>query len=256
MNNESHGKEARFHDHFSTLADAYARHRPRYPAALFDFLAELAPAKECAWDCATGNGQAAEGLARHFRRVVATDASERQIAAAIGANNIAYRVAPAEASGLPDAAADVCAVAQALHWFDFERFYAEARRVLKPGGIIATWMYGHSEITPDIDEVMRDFYRRISSYFPPQRRWVDERYATIPFPFDEIPAPEFFMEARWNCADILGYYSSWSAVKEYQARHRESPLREVERLLRENWRGNPEEPLKVRWKLALRIGRR
>jgi SAM-dependent methyltransferase len=254
MNPETN--DTRFHDHFSTLAAVYARYRPRYPVELFDFIAGLSPARECAWDCATGNGQAAEGLARYFRRVVATDASAEQIAAAKSAENIEYRVAPAENSGLPAASADVCTVAQALHWFHFERFYAEARRTVKPRGIVAVWMYGQSEITPDIDAITRDFYRRISPYFPPERRWIDERYATIPFPFDEIAAPDFFMEARWNCADILGYYSSWSAVKEYQVRHRENPLTDVEPLLRKAWQGNPEETLSVRWKLALRIGRR
>lgn len=63
-----------FKDHFLETAAGYVRFRPRYPEALFDYLAGEAPGRERAWDCATGSGQAAIGLARHFEQGIATDA--------------------------------------------------------------------------------------------------------------------------------------------------------------------------------------
>lgn len=243
-----------FKDHFSSLASDYARHRPTYPDALFRFLAEQTRKPERAWDCATGSGQAARALARYFPHVIATDASAQQIAAAEQHQNVEYRVAPAETSGLETASADVCTVAQALHWFDWERFYAEVRRVVRPGGLLAVWTYTHSTITPEIDAVMQNFYARVRSYFPPERKWVDEKYATIPFPFAEIAAPNVFMEAAWNLEDVLGYYRSWSGVANYQKQHGESPLPVVEQELGAVWE-NPHAPLPVRWKLHLRLGR-
>lgn len=243
-----------FKDHFSSLASDYARHRPRYPDALFQFLAENVPNAQCAWDCATGNGQAALALAKHFSRVIATDASAKQIAAAEQSHGVEYRIAPAEHSTLEDVSVDICTVAQALHWFDWKQFYAEVRRVVRPNGLLAVWTYTHSTITPEIDAVMRNFYARVRSYFPPERQWVDEEYRTIPFPFTEINAPDFYMEALWNLEDVLGYYRSWSGVANYQQQHGKSPLDEVETELRSVWQ-NPDIPLPVSWKLHLRLGR-
>jgi ubiquinone/menaquinone biosynthesis C-methylase UbiE len=243
-----------FKDHFSSLASDYARHRPRYPDALFAFLAEQAPSRHLAWDCATGNGQAATALASHFREVIATDASAEQIAAAEPQPHIHYRVASAEHSDLESSSMDICTVAQAIHWFDRERFYDEVRRVVKHGGLLAVWTYSHSTITPEIDAAMREFYAQMRPYFPPERQWVDEEYATLPFPFAEIPAPDFFMEAAWNLADVLGYYRSWSGVKVFQKQHGTSPIPQAEAALGAVW-ANPEKPLTVRWKLHLRLGR-
>lgn len=243
-----------FNDHFSTLASTYARHRPRYPDALFAYLAEIAPSTNLAWDCATGNGQAAQNLASHFKRVIATDASSAQIQAAEPVHNVEYRIAPAENTGLEAASIDICTVAQAIHWFDFEKFYAEVRRVVKPNGILAVWTYTHSEISPAIDGIMRDFYKQIRPYFPPERHWVDEKYATLPFPFEEIASPQFVMEAAWSLEDVLGYYASWSGVKAFKEQHGKIPLHDVESSLREVW-ANPEHPCSVRWNLHLRIGK-
>ena len=110
-------------DHFSHASDDYRRWRPGYPDELFAWLAAMAPSRAVAWDCATGSGQAAGGLAAHFARVVATDASAAQVAEAEAFGRVEYRVAPAEDSGLPDASVDLVTVAQALHWFEFERFF-------------------------------------------------------------------------------------------------------------------------------------
>src|SRR5438132_5354114 len=97
----------KFKDHFSGLAAEYAKFRPHYPDELFEYLALISPRRELAWDCATGNGQAAVGLARHFDRVTATDASAQQIESAEPDERISYRVAPAEASAIDSASVDL-----------------------------------------------------------------------------------------------------------------------------------------------------
>ncbi|HEY6050877.1 MAG TPA: class I SAM-dependent methyltransferase, partial [Thermoanaerobaculia bacterium] len=150
-----------FHDHFSGHAADYARYRPDYPEALFSYLASLAPDHRLAWDCATGSGQAAAGLARHFDEVLATDASSRQIEQALPIPRVRYAVCPAESVALPDAGADLVAVAQALHWFDLGAFFAEVRRVLVPGGVLAVWCYGLLSIAPEIDSILNRFYRDV-----------------------------------------------------------------------------------------------
>ena len=245
-----------FPDHFSAVASAYAAHRPDYPPALFAYLASVAPARDVAWDCGTGSGQAALGLARHFARVVATDASARQLESARPHRRVEYRAAAAEASGLPDAAADVVTAAQALHWFDRERFWAEARRVLAPGGVLAVWCYLLFRVDAAVDAAVRRFYGDVvGPYWPPERSLVERGYATIAFPFDELSPPAFRMAKRWTLPEVAGYLGTWSAVRGYVAANREDPvaafLPELERV----W-GPPERVRRVVWDLQLRVGRR
>ncbi|MCS6809433.1 MAG: class I SAM-dependent methyltransferase [Bacteroidota bacterium] len=241
-----------FPNHFSALAHKYVQYRPGYPDALFAFLASQVREPSCAWDCGTGNGQAALGLARHFHRVIATDASPEQLAVAIQHPNIEYRLAQAESSGLATASIDVCTVAQALHWFNLEKFYQEVRRVVRSGGILAVWAYAQSTVTPDVDAVISAIYRWLRPYFPPERRWIDEHYTTIPFPFPELSAPAFSMSALWTLEEMLGYYSSWSAIAAYQREHGHSPLPTIEHALRTVW---TQPRMLVQWTLHLRIGR-
>lgn len=244
-----------YKDHFSTVANAYARYRPTYPPDLFDALADLAPARELAWDCGCGNGQAAVGLARHFRRVIATDASARQIEQAVPHPAVTYRVAPAENSGIAACSVDLVLVAQALHWFDFDLFYAEVRRVARPGGILAALTYGLLRAGVELDPVLERFYTDIVGvYWPPERKWVDAGYATLPFPFDEIAPPALAMEAEWTFDQLLGYLGTWSAVKEYRRRNGKDPLELVRDELRDAW-GEPESARKIVWPIGLRIGR-
>src|SRR5688500_9280947 len=173
-----------FEDHFSSGAAAYALHRPRYPDALFAWIARVAPGRTLAWDAATGSGQAASGLATHFDRVVATDASASQIEHAAPHPRVEYRVERAESSGLSGGAADVVTVAQALHLLGVAAFWVEARRVLRPGGVVVVWGYALPEISPAIDRVIDDFSNRtLAAYWPPERRILDDRYETIEFPF-------------------------------------------------------------------------
>ena len=245
-----------FHDHFSTLAARYAGFRPHYPKELFAYLATLPEERELAWDCACGSGQATVDLARRFRRVIATDASAQQIAAAKAVENVEYRVAAAERSGLEEKSVDLITVAQALHWFDVDAFFVEARRVLKPNGLIAVWIYGAAQIEGDaVDELAQDFhYNRIGPYWPPEREYVENGYATLPFPFVRIETPQFELRERWALEQLIGYFSSWSGTKRYTEAKGKSPLPQLEAEMLAVW-GDPGMPREVRWPLTLRVGR-
>jgi len=244
-----------FKDHFSSASDRYAAYRPDYPAALFAWLAGLSAEHDLAWDCATGNGQAALGLAPHFRRVVATDASAEQVRHAAPHPLIDYRVAPAEASGLVDHSVGLITVAQAAHWFDLPRFYAEAARVLKPGGAIAVWGYGRMLLPSEMDALLQRFYAEtVGPYWPPERALIDDAYRSLDFPFAEIEAPAFAIEVEWTLPRLMDYLSTWSAVKRYQAAQGRDPLPALLAELRFLW-GDPETARALQWPLFLRAGR-
>ena len=243
-----------FADHFSRIAGGYAAHRPGYPATLFEWLATLVPSHELAWDCAAGSGQATLPLAGHFRRVVATDASAEQLAAAPRHPAVEYRVATAESSGLADQSADLVTIAQALHWIEPGPFYAEAHRVLRPRGIVAAWTYGLLR-TDDtaIDRQLAHFYHDVvGPWWPPERRHVDAGYRTLPFPFDELPAPALEMRAEWTAADLLGYLRTWSASVRYADGHGRDPVALIADEIEQIWGGTRRH---VTWPLAMRVGR-
>lgn len=245
-----------FKDHFSALAAAYARYRPNYPPALFDFLAAAVPARTLAWDCGTGNGQAAGALAARFARVVASDPSAAQIAAATPAANIDYRVEPAEASSLADASVDLLTVAQALHWFDHPRFFAEAARVLRPGGLLAVWCYEGASGTPAVTPIVQHYYADIiAADWPPERAWVERGYRDFALPFPEEPAPAFELAAEWTLAELLGYLGSMSATRRYAERVGHDPLDRVRDDLAAAW-GDPAARRPIRWPLTLRLARK
>jgi SAM-dependent methyltransferase len=207
----------RFKDHFSRLSTAYSEYRPTYPAALFDYLAHRCPSRGRVWDCACGSGQATLALARHFDSVIATDASAQQIAAALASDNVSYRVARAEDSGIETGSVDLVTVAQALHWCDLDSFYCEVHRVLTPSGIIAVWTYGALHLDdPRTEALIREFYHDIvGPYWPPERKIVENGYRDLPFPFSELAPPAFDMEADWDLPRLLGYLRTWSATSRY-----------------------------------------
>ncbi|MCQ9374588.1 class I SAM-dependent methyltransferase [Methyloversatilis sp. XJ19-13] len=248
---------ATFADHFATLASQYASSRPTYPPALFDWLAERCAARDCVWDCGTGTGQAAVDLGRVFGRVVATDASAAQIAEATPHARVDYRVAPAEASGLDDASVDLVVVAQALHWFDLDRFYPEARRVLKPGGVIAAWCYGVLHVGDEgdaVDHLVQHFYHdEVGPWWPAERHHVETAYRDLPFPFALLPAPDFALSARWTPAQLLGYLRSWSATARFMAANGFDPVERLSVALHAAW-GDPTQARTVSWPLSLRVG--
>ena len=246
-----------FKDHFSGVAGRYANFRPHYPAALFDHLAAIVPRTSTVWDCAAGSGQATLDLAARFAKVIATDASHEQIASATPHPRIEYRVAPAEQSELPDGSVSLVTVAQALHWFDLERFYAEARRVLKPEGVIAVWAYGINQVEGEtVNQLVQDFYANtVGPYWPPERKLVEDGYRSISFPFTTIAPPVFRMEAQWTMEQLLGYFSTWSATNRFIKARGFNPLEPLAVELSRAW-GNVNLPREITWPLALRVGRK
>jgi len=245
----------RFQDHFSDVAAAYAAHRPTYPATLVHFLAETAQRRELAWDAGCGSGQLSVLLADRFKRVIATDASPEQIAHAAPQANVAYRCAPAEACGLPQGIADLAVAAQAAHWFDLPAYYAEVRRVGRPGSVVALVTYGLVRVDHAIDRLVDRFYVEVlGSYWPPERRHVEDGYRSLPFPFDEIVTPHFEIRASWALADLIGYVETWSAVWALERAVGPAPLEAFRRELAHAW-GADAAVRPVRWTLSLRVGR-
>jgi SAM-dependent methyltransferase len=244
-----------FKDHFSSVADAYRTFRPDYPEALFEWLAKIAPRREAALDCGCGSGQAAMALARHFAQVYAVDPSAKQIDHAIRKENVVYRVAPAEATGLPGASQDLIIAAQAFHWFDLDLFYPEVRRLARGGAVFAAFTYGLMTVNQELDPIIRHLYHDLlGQYWPPERLHVESGYRTLPFPFHELVPPALAMTAHWRADHLLGYLSTWSAVKECKVRTGKDPLQGIDRQLREAW-GDPEGIKCVSWPLVIRAGR-
>ena len=244
-----------FKDHFSAQAVEYARFRPHYPDELFRYLASIVPEKDLAWDCATGNGQAAIALAGEFEHVIATDASEKQIANTTPHPRVEYRIAAAENSGIDSNTIDLVAIAQALHWFDLDRFYAEAICVLKPQGVIAAWAYNLLRTTPAIDAVVNHYYSNVVGAFWPAERALVEKFDQLAFPFTEIATtPSFDMVTVWNVEHLLGYLRTWSATQRFIAANNRDPLQSIENELRSEW-GKAEQLRRVVWPLTLCVGR-
>lgn len=243
-----------FKDHFSRQATEYAKFRPQYPVNLFQFIAAHAPDDELALDCATGNGQAAVAIAQFFQKVIAIDASAAQIESAEPNERIEYRVAPAEATGLAAGSFAAITVAQALHWFDLDRFYAEARRLLQPAGVLACWAYNYLRVSPEVEAVVRHYHDEIvGPYWPPERKIVGRGYLKLPFPFREIEHPEFQIEVEWSLEQMLGYLRTWSATQRFIAVKGGDPMELIADQLARAW-GQAKGKRRVTWPLALRIG--
>jgi SAM-dependent methyltransferase len=244
----------KFKDHFSVHSVDYAKHRPSYPRELFQYLASVAPARERAWDCATGNGQAARGLADFFSKVIATDASQSQVDNASAYPGVEYRVSTAEETTIKPASIDLVTVAQALHWLDLDRFYREVQRVLRPKGVLAVWCYNLLEISPEADRSLLTFYMdTIGEYWPPERHIVEDSYRSLCFPFAELKPPPFHMEAIWSLPELLGYVGTWSATQRFIATRGVDPVPALGEELSAFW-GSPERKKRVKWPLQVRAG--
>jgi ubiquinone/menaquinone biosynthesis C-methylase UbiE len=240
---------------FTTVAREYANFRPGYPPDLFEWLARASPSREAVWDAGCGSGQASVALAEHFTSIHATDVAAEQIAAAKPHPRVRYAVAPAEKCGLADASVDLVTVAQALHWFDVEAFYAEARRVARPGALLVAWNYPRPEFDePALDEVFRDFYANVvGPYWPAGRKHVENNYATLPFPQPEMPHPRFAIHLDWSRSQVIGYVSSWSATARYREARGADPVPLLSRSLQDVW---PEDrPARLRMPLGMRVAK-
>jgi SAM-dependent methyltransferase len=244
-----------FKDHFSASAAQYATFRPKYPEALFDFVASLPEQRRAVWDCATGNGQAAVPLAERFERVVATDASADQIAHATPHPRISYGVALADASGLDGQSMDLVTVAQALHWLPLERFSAEVRRVVVPGGALAVWCYTRPLLEGELDAILLRYYSgTCGPHWPADRKLVDQGYEGIALPIDEVAAPPLHIESHLTLAEFGGYVRTWSASQKLAKTIGRDPVIDVEAELQPHWGGERERRL-VRWPVRVRAGR-
>lgn len=242
-----------FHNYFGPQADRYRAYRPRYPEALFQYLATAAGGTRLAWDCATGNGQAAVRLAERFSAVIATDPSDAMIALAMPHPRVTYAVSRYE-SGLPDRSANLVTVAQALHWFDLDPFVREVRRVLVPGGMFAAWCYSRCTVSPGVDEIVDLFYRvTLAPFWAGERRLVDDGYRSIVLPLDDASPPPFEILERWTLPEFASYIRTWSAVNALVAARGEAALIAFEEALGATW-GEADARRPVLFPVHCRIG--
>ena len=245
-----------FKDYFSTASDDYKRYRPTYPAELFAYLAASAPTRSLAIDIGCGNGQASVMLAQHFSQVLATDASAAQIEQAQPCANVHYQASPAETIPAADHSADLVTVAQAIHWFDHPRFFAEVDRVLKPGGLLAIWGYQLLHTDSALDAVIAHFHGQVvGPFWPKERALLDNGYTRIDFPYPRLSTPDFYMRAHWRFSHLLGYLNTWSAVKQFEKANGHNPVEQEGEALLSAW-GDPATERGIYWPLILYVGQR
>lgn len=242
--------------HFGEKSAEYRQFRPQYPDELYHYLNSKVNQHDLAWDCGTGNGQAAFKLADYFTQVVATDLNQAQLDMAMKKENIRYFCCSAEKTPLDNQTIDLITVAQALHWFNLDEFYLEVMRVLKPDGILAAWCYSLGKINEEMNKVILKIYDTIlgDQYWPKERRYIDAEYKTIPFPFTKISTPTFEIKKEMNFFALIGYLNTWSAVKEYQKINQHNPLNFIYSDLQKIW-GDPEKMYTMTWPIHLLLGK-
>lgn len=238
---------------FSEQAALYAQYRPGYPDSMYKHIFEHLSSFEAAWDCATGSGQVATYLADHFDEVIATDISEEQLSYAPQKKNIRYKQSAAEYSGLPSNFADLITVAQAIHWFNFDPFYDEVRRVAKDGALLAAIGYGMIRINSTLNPIVDDLYEEaFGTYFNENRKHIDERYQSIPFPLDEILAPSFNNHLTLSFDQLEGYFNSWSAIQKTKDEKGYNPVTETIEELKNK---SSSSQIDVNFPVFMRLGR-
>lgn len=239
---------------FSKQAELYSRYRPDYPHELYEFIFQHLKAYNRAWDCATGSGQVASVLANHFDQVYASDISQEQIRYAPQKPNITYSTVPAEDTGFTPDQFDLITVAQAIHWFDFDKFYNEVKRVAREEALIAVIGYSRITIDSELDDVINPFYDRMfGQYFNNNREYLEDKYRSIPFPFEEIDSPGFERKLTWTLDDLSGYLNSWSATQQYQQDYGVNPVDEFLEKVQPIWNGNLKHT--VTFPIFLRLGK-
>ena len=246
---------ATFRDHFSSSSQGYAQFRPEYPAALFDWIASASPARARVWDCATGTGQAARGLARVFDLVIATDASAAQLREAAPHPRVRYARMTAESAALAPRSVDAVTAAQAVHWFDIAAFFREAARVARPGGLVAVWTYGNPSVDEEVDAILNPFYRDVvGPYWPPERRLIERMYEDVVLPFELVKAPDIPLNVSMTRGDLVGYVGTWSAVQRYRAATGRDPMPEFEAAVARVW-PDAGAARTTHWPTAIKAGR-
>jgi len=242
-------------DLFSKQSDLYAKYRPTYPKELFDYVVSFVQSKDVAWDCATGNGQAASVLSGHFNKIIATDISAAQINKAVKKDNIEYFIYPAESTPFADNSFDLVTVAQAYHWIKWDQFKKEVVRVCKPNAVIAIWTYyNHTTGDNRIDAIVRDFNKHVTQpYWDHERKYVEEKYETVEFDYELLSVKDFESILHWKRDDLLGYVGSWSAIQKFIKTNGYSPLPQLEDELKNIW---PDDEIKkVSFPIYLKLGR-
>ena len=250
-------RKINFKDFFSDQSKSYVNFRPRYPKELYKWIYQYVSDFSTAWDCATGNGQAAIDLVDDFEKVIASDASITQIENSIPHPKISYVIAPAEKTEIDDSSIDLLTVAQAINWFQFEQFYSEAKRVLKPKGIIAIWGYDGFPLTgiKKTDDILNKLGRSIlEKYWLPESKLIWDQYKNIPFPFVELPSHEFEIKVNWKLSELLGYYASWSATQSYIRENGDNPIELIFEDLFYDW-GDPDIKKELKCPIVLKIGK-
>ena len=243
-------------DLFSEQADNYGRFRPEYPE---DFIAEISSlvlGKSHAWDCATGNGQVAVLLAKHFSKVTATDISESQLSKAVKMDNVNYVLTRAEQTAFDPDTFDLITVGQAVHWFDFEAFYKEVHRVSKDGGLLAVWGYGLLRFEAVIDDIIDRFYNEsIGQFWDEERKFIESAYEDIPFPFPELHLrKEYPICKEFTMNSLIGYLGTWSAVRNCRKIKGYDPIPDLREELKSVW-GGKQQVKTGKFPLFTRIGK-
>jgi ubiquinone/menaquinone biosynthesis C-methylase UbiE len=240
-------------DNFSKQAAVYAQFRPQYPDELFQYLLSFVPEKNTAWDCGTGNGQTAKALCKYFTTVIATDISQKQIDNAYQADNIFYLLQPAEQTGITDKSINLVTVSQALHWFDFDKFYTEVKRVAKPTAVIAVWTYSLLRISSDINIVIENYhFSTLNNYWDAERKYVDDQYSSVPFPFNEVKTPAFEIKVNWSLKELEGYFYTWSALQKFITANNYSPVDALMQQIKVLW--GAAEKREIIFPVHLRLG--
>lgn len=239
-------------DLFSNHAAQYAAFRPSYPPDLFEFIFRHVKNFDLAWDAGTGNGQVARDLSKKFKKVFATDISQQQLDNAYQGENIFFEIA-GETISFPESQFDLITVAQAIHWFDRQKFYQEVKRVAKPDAILAVWGYGLLRVNDPIDLIIHEFYTQvIGPYWDKERKLIDEHYKSIEFPFSEIEAPPFAFSFYWSIEELQGYLTTWSSVQKFIKEKQTNPVLELMMKIQPHWRA---ERMEVKFPLFLRMAK-
>jgi ubiquinone/menaquinone biosynthesis C-methylase UbiE len=242
-------------DLFSEQSKLYAQFRPTYPKQLFNYILQFVGERKTAWDCATGNGQAATVLADYFQKVEASDISQAQIENAVKRENVQYHICPAETTPFPENSFDLITVAQAYHWLNWKEFHNEATRVGKRNAVIAIWTYDTLfSDDENVNGIIQHFYHHITGpYWDKERKYVDERYSTVDFDFEPLPPEKFQTVIKWNKEQLEGFFQSWSAVRNYIKSNKRNPVALVKKDINTVWSAG--EQKEFYFPIYLRIGR-